>query len=106
MCIRDRGYASISQSQNRAFQLNFGATAQSGLAEVDFEIIARLGDLKYVECNTYISLKETIAELNANSRTLINIFLDDDKYRGPSITTRFDAQGRPYSTDIGEVSWR
>jgi acetolactate synthase-1/2/3 large subunit len=104
--LNNRGYASISQSQNRAFQLNFGATAESGLAEIDFEIIARLGDLKYVECNTYISLKETIAELNANSRILINIFLDDDKYRGPSITTRFDAQGRPYSTEIGGVSWR
>ena len=104
--LNNRGYSSISQSQNRAFQLNFGATAESGLAEINFEIIARLGDLKYVECNTYTSLKETIAEINANSRILINIFLDDDKYRGPSITTRFDAQGRPYSTDIGEVSWR
>jgi acetolactate synthase-1/2/3 large subunit len=104
--LNNRGYASISQSQNRAFQRNFGANAESGLAEIDFKIIASLGDLKYVECKTYISLKEIITELNSNSRILINVFLDDDNYRGPSITTKFDAEGRPYSTDIGEVSWR
>ncbi len=104
--LNNRGYLSISQSQNRAFQRNFGATPNSGLAEIDFEILASLGDLTYVECKTYLSLKQTIAGLKDNSRMLINIILDDDTYRGPSITTKFNSQGIPYSTDIGEVSWR
>lgn len=104
--LNNRGYTSISQSQTRAFQCNFGASAESGLAEIDFEVIAKLGGLDYVECNTYISLKELIDAINSESRILINVLLDDDSYRGPSITTKFDSQGRPYSTDIGDVSWR
>jgi acetolactate synthase-1/2/3 large subunit len=104
--LNNRGYKSISQSQTRAFQSNFGASAESGLSEIDFEVIAKLGGLDYVECNTYFSLEEVIGGINSVSRILINVLLDDDSYRGPSITTKFDSQGRPYSTDIGEVSWR
>lgn len=104
--LNNRGYKSISQSQTRAFQSNFGASAESGLAEIDFEVIAKLGGLDYVECKTYFSLEEVIGRINSSSRILINILLDDDSYRGPSITTKFDSQGRPYSTDIGDVSWR
>lgn len=104
--LNNRGYKSISQSQTRAFQSNFGASVESGLSEIDFEAIANLGGLDYAECNTYISLKEVIDEINAESRILINVLLDEDSYRGPSITTKFDSQGRPYSTDIGDVSWR
>jgi acetolactate synthase-1/2/3 large subunit len=104
--LNNLGYLSISQSQNRAFQRNFGANPNSGLSEIDFEVLASLGYLSYVECKTYISLKEAIAGLNSNSRILINIILDEDTYRGPSITTKFDTQGLPYSSDIGDVSWR
>ena len=104
--LNNRGYKSISQSQTRAFQSNFGASAESGLSEIDFEVIAKLGGLDYVECKTYFSLKEVIGGINSASRILIDVLLDDDSYRGPSITTKFDSQGRPYSTDIGEVSWR
>lgn len=104
--LNNRGYFSISQSQTRAFQRNFGASCKSGLAEIDFEILAKLADLTYVECNTYNSLDVIITELKSNSRILINIILDEDIYRGPSIFTKFDAQGLPYSTGIGDVSWR
>jgi acetolactate synthase-1/2/3 large subunit len=104
--LNNCGYKSISQSQTRAFQRNFGASPESGLAEIDFALIANLGGLDYVECRTYISLKEAIDGINSASRILINVLLDDDGYRGPSITTKFDSQGRPYSTDIGDVAWR
>jgi len=104
--LNNRGYKSISQSQTRAFKSNFGASPESGLAEIDFALIANLGGLDYVECSTYISLKEVINGINTMSRILINVLLDEDSYRGPSITTKFDSQGRPYSTDIGDVAWR
>jgi len=104
--LNNRGYASISQSQTRNFQNNFGASTTSGLAEVDFEILAKIADLKYLECRTYESLKDAISCLNSESRVLINIFLDGDNYRGPAITTKFDAQGRPFSTELEDISWR
>jgi acetolactate synthase-1/2/3 large subunit len=104
--LNNRGYKSISQSQTRAFESNFGASPESGLAEIDFALIANLGGLDYVECRTYISLKKLIDRINTMSRILINVLLDEDSYRGPSITTKFDSQGRPYSTDIGDVAWR
>jgi len=104
--LNNRGYASISQSQTRAFQQNFGASAQSGLAEIDFEPLAELAGLNYVACHTYESLVTAIAGIKPNSRMLIDIFLDEDAYRGPSITTKFDDQGRPYSTELEEISWR
>lgn len=104
--LNNRGYASISQSQTRAFKRNFGASAESGLAEIDFALLAQLAGLAYVACRTYDALKEAIAGLSSDSRVLIDILLDDDTYRGPSITTKFDAQGRPYSTDLEDISWR
>jgi acetolactate synthase-1/2/3 large subunit len=104
--LNNRGYASISQSQTRNFQKNFGASTKSGLAEIDFESLAKIADLKYMECKTYDSLKDAISCLNSESRVLINIFLDGDDYRGPSITTKFDSQGRPFSTELEDISWR
>jgi acetolactate synthase-1/2/3 large subunit len=104
--LNNLGYASISQSQTRAFQRNFGATTDSGLAEIDFEILAKIAELEYVECRTYESLRHVIASLHSQSRILINIHLDEDNYRGPAITTKFDSQGRPYSTELESISWR
>lgn len=104
--LNNRGYASISQSQTRNFQKSFGASTKSGLAEIDFESLAKIADLKYVECKTYDSLKDAISCLTSESRVLINIFIDGDDYRGPSITTKFDSQGRPFSTELEDISWR
>ena len=104
--LNNLGYASIRQSQTRAFQRNFGATTESGLAEIDFEILAKIAEFDYVECRTYESLKQVIASLHSQSRILINIHLDEDNYRGPAITTKFDSQGRPYSTELESISWR
>jgi acetolactate synthase-1/2/3 large subunit len=104
--LNNRGYASISQSQTRAFQSNFGASAESGLAAIDFAPLAQLAGLEYVACSTYVELKEAISGLSSDSRVLIDIFLDDDTYRGPAISTKFDAQGRPYSTELEDISWR
>ena len=104
--LNNKGYASISVSQTRAFQKNFGSSIDSGLADIDFSILAQIGSLEYIECRTYDSLRSVVNGLSSNSRVLVNIFLDDEIYRGPSITTKFDENGRPYSTELGDVAWR
>jgi acetolactate synthase-1/2/3 large subunit len=104
--LNNGGYASISQSQSRAFGREYGASLSSGLAEVDFELIAKMANLKYYSCRSYDEFKNTIENIRDDSRILVNVFLDDDNYRGPTIRTLFDETGRPYSTPLEEVSWR
>lgn len=104
--LNNRGYASICQSQTRAFQKNFGASFDSGLAALDFAPLSQLADLAYIPCNTFEALSNAVDQLHEKSRVLIDVFLDEDSYRGPSIVTKFDAQGRPYSSELEDVAWR
>jgi len=104
--LNNRGYASIVNSQSRAFSAVFGADASSGLTTIQFEPLAHLADLHYVQCTTVAELQEVIAAIQPDSRMLIDVMLEDDGYRGPAISTKFDAQGRPYSTQLEDVAWR
>jgi acetolactate synthase-1/2/3 large subunit len=104
--LNNIGYESIARSQSRAFNSNFGATAQTGLAEIDFASLAHIAGLDYNACHSYEDLKEAVSRIRPSSRVLIDIFLEGDDYRGPSIATKFDDQGRPYSTPLEDVAWR
>ena len=104
--LNNRGYESIAQSQTRAFKRNFGATAQSGLATIDFSQLAHLAGLAYLACHSFEQLKDAVLSIRPDSRILIDVFLNEDTYRGPAITTKFDAQGRPYSTALEDIAWR
>jgi len=97
------GYQSIIRSQRRAFGKEFGASADSGLSAPRFELLADAVGIPYTRC-------ETVAELRAaldldDPRRIIDVFLEEDGYRGPAVMTKFDADGKPYSTDIEDVNW-
>lgn len=101
--MNNRGYQSIIRSQRRAFGKEFGASVASGLSEPRFDLLANAVGIPYTRC-------ETVAELRAaldldDSRRIIDAFLEEDGYRGPAVMTKFDAEGRPYSTDIEDVTW-
>ncbi|ALK30626.1 thiamine pyrophosphate-binding protein [Burkholderia plantarii] len=101
--LNNRGYQSIIKSQTRAFRKEFGASAKSGLFEPEFELLAELVGLPYEKCET---LEQLEASLNSGvPRRLIDVAVQEDGYRGPAITTKFDENGKPYSTDIGDVTW-
>ncbi len=101
--LNNRGYQSIVKSQTRAFKKEFGASAASGLYELEFELLAKLAGLPYEKCDTLEQLK---ASLNSGApRRLIDVSVEEDGYRGPAVTTKFDENGKPYSTDIGDVTW-
>ncbi|MFL9886081.1 thiamine pyrophosphate-binding protein [Paraburkholderia agricolaris] len=101
--LNNRGYQSIIKSQARAFGKEFGASATSGLYELQFELLAKLAGLPYEKCDTLAQLE---ASLNSGApRRLIDVSVEEDGYRGPSVTTKFDENGKPYSTDIADVTW-
>jgi acetolactate synthase-1/2/3 large subunit len=104
--LNNQGYASIQNSQKRAFGAEFGASVNSGLTLIDFAPLAGLAGLDYLRCDTLAELESALAALTPSSRVLIDVHIDDDGYRGPGISTKFDAEGRPYSTPLEEVSWR
>lgn len=104
--LNNQGYASIQNSQKRAFGAEFGASKKSGLSDIEFERIAKLAHLDYLRCDTLDSFQKAIAALRPDARIIIDVLLDDDGYRGPSITTKFDDKGQPYSTQLEDVEWR
>ena len=105
--LNNHGYESIRASQSRVFNQTYGACKDSGLAAIDFQLIAKLADLRYLECSTLEQLGSAIQQIEPSSRMLVNVHLDeDDHYRGPSIVTKFDANGMPYSTALEDIFWR
>lgn len=103
LVLNNRGYQSIIKSQARAFKKQFGASAISGLYELEFALLAKLAGLPYEKCDT---LEQLETSLNSGApRRLIDVAVEEDGYRGPAVTTKFDENGKPYSTDIGDVNW-
>lgn len=101
--MNNGGYQSIIRSQRRAFGKEFGASADSGLSAPRFDLLAAAVGIPYVRCET---VAELLAALAGDDRQrIIDAHLAEDGYRGPAVATKFDAEGRPYSTDIEDVSW-
>jgi acetolactate synthase-1/2/3 large subunit len=104
--LNNHGYASISISQKRAFQACFGADSDSGLAPIDFVPLAAIAGLEYRACHTLDELQAVVDSITPRTRILVDVHMQDDGYRGPSIVTKFDAMGRPYSTQLEDIGWR
>ncbi len=103
--MNNGGYQSIIKSQMRAFNSEFGASARTGLFKLDFEKLAESAALGYVKCQTQSELVSAFEQLARSPRCLIEVIVEEDGYRGPAVVTKFDKDGKPYSTDIGEVNW-
>ncbi len=102
--LNNGGYQSIMQSQKRAFGKEFGASEASGLTTVNFELLAELAGLPFIRCDTLDAFEAVMSDA-APARRFIELMVVEDGYRGPSVQTKFDADGKPYSTDIGDVAW-
>ena len=101
--MNNGGYQSIVRSQNRAFGKEFGASSKSGLCDVRFDLLATAVGFSYTRCETVADFEA--AMMSGEGRRIIDVILIDDGYRGPAVTTKFDTNGKPYSTDIGDVTW-
>jgi acetolactate synthase-1/2/3 large subunit len=103
--MNNGGYQSIMKSQTRAFGKEFGASKNSGLSDTNFAAIAAMVNLPYFRATTVFEFDQLMTGAGAPDRCLIELALEEDGYRGPSVTTKFDENGKPYSTDIGDVQW-
>ena len=105
--MNNDGYLSISRSQARAFGVQFGASATSGLGSADFQALAQCFGLEYVRVESREDLCAVLDSIaSGRSRIIFDMRMSDDDYRGPAIVTRFRDDGSPYSSDIEDVSWR
>jgi acetolactate synthase-1/2/3 large subunit len=103
--MNNGGYQSIIKSQMRAFGKEFGASNASGLGvPKSFDRLAEAAGLAYERCDTVEQFEQAMARTSTGQR-LIEVMLEEDGYRGPSVTTKFTPDGKPYSTDIGDVTW-
>ncbi len=103
--MNNGGYQSIMKSQGRAFGKEFGASKDSGLSDTNFSDIAAMVNIPYLKAASVVEFERLMADGGTPDRCLIELILQEDGYRGPSVTTKFDANGKPYSTDIGDVAW-
>lgn len=101
--MNNGGYQSIIRSQQRAFGCEFGASAQSGLTHPQFARLAEATGIPYLRCHTIEQF--AMALDRPDKQCIIDAVLKEDGYRGPAVITKFDANGKPYSTDIEDVSW-
>jgi acetolactate synthase I/II/III large subunit len=103
--MNNGGYQSIMKSQGRAFGKEFGSSKDSGLCETNFSAIAAMVNLPYLKATSVAEFERIMVRDGSPDRCLIELTLHEDGYRGPSVTTKFDERGKPYSTDIGDVAW-
>jgi acetolactate synthase-1/2/3 large subunit len=103
--MNNGGYQSIMKSQVRAFGKEFGASKDSGLSDTNFAAVAAMVNLPYLRAASVAEFEKLMVDGGAPDRCLIELILQEDGYRGPSVTTKFDANGKPYSTDIGDIAW-
>jgi len=103
--MNNGGYQSIIQSQKRAFGKEFGASPNSGLAAIRFDLLAQVAGLSYVLCETLEQFEAAMADELAGPRRFIELRVVEDGYRGPAVSTKFTSDGIPYSTDLGDISW-
>ena len=103
--MNNGGYQSISKSQMRAFGKEFGASDKSGLCNPRFDLLAAAVGMDYIKCETPAQFKDALEKTKGAGRHIIDVMLEEDGYRGPAVQTKFDANGKPYSTDIGDVNW-
>jgi acetolactate synthase-1/2/3 large subunit len=97
--LNNGGYESIRSSQKRFFGAASGADVDSGVLIPDFGEVAGAFKIRYVRV-------ESLATLTADAPpVIVDLIIDRAEPRGPSVKTIMDAEGRPSSTPLSEISW-
>lgn len=104
--LNNYGYESIRASQNRHFGKLYGADESSGLFIPDFSEISASFKLKYARISTLKELGELNALIDgALAPLVIDISVDRQEYRGPSVKTVINSKGKISSTSLRDISW-
>jgi acetolactate synthase I/II/III large subunit len=104
--LNNSGYESIRSSQNRHFGKVYGADRETGLFIPDFKSLAKSFEINYYKIDKHknlYKLKQIIS--TAQSAVLIDIKIDREEYRGPSVKTVLGTNGTFSTTNLKDISW-
>jgi len=104
--LNNGGYLSIKNSQARHFGDVAGATAQTGLFLPELEKLSAVFDFNYVQAASVDALEALLSTLAPDAPPcLVELILDQDECRGPTVKTVIHADGRITSTSLADISW-
>jgi len=104
--LNNHGYESIRSSQNRIFKEIYGADLKSGLFIPDFQKISKAFGLKYLQINTIAKLNKLGDNYShISGPILIDIHISQQEYRGPSVKTIINSNGKLSTTPLSEITW-
>jgi acetolactate synthase-1/2/3 large subunit len=104
--LNNGGYESIRASQSRHFGQASGVDRHTGLLIPDFQKIAAAFELDYICVDSLGALDCLLSHLAATDRpVMVDLQLEKTESRGPSVQTRLDRDGKPYTTPLEQLAW-
>ena len=104
--LNNRGYESIRASQKRHFGHIAGSDLSSGLYIPDYKKISKVFNLKYnVIFNRKMLHKLKNIIIACKEPLIIEINIDLQEYRGPSVKTIVSSDGNIKSTTLNNIDW-
>jgi acetolactate synthase-1/2/3 large subunit len=104
--LNNDGYQSILASQRRHFGLVGGADRASGVFVPDYAKVAPAFGLDYRRVGTAQELDQLLTTLASDAAPIVvDLILDPNESRGPTVRTVIDADGKLRSTSLKEISW-
>jgi len=104
--LNNNGYESIRASQTKFFGGVSGVDTDSGVYIPQYDNICASFGIKYISINTPAELKALLPTLSPDAPpVLVDMHIDQFEYRGPAVKTIMDANGKPSSTPLSELTW-
>jgi len=104
--LNNGGYESIRSSQTRYFNEVSGVDRETGVYIPDLAKIAEAFSLRYALVQSLDALDALLTNATPDdSPVLVDLRIEKCEYRGPSVKTKIDKNGKPYTTPLSELSW-
>ncbi len=104
--LNNDGYESIRASQTRFFGGVSGVDEDSGVFIPEYGRLCAAFGLRYVSIGTLSELGALLGTLDdEDPPVFVDLRIEQSEYRGPAVKTLMDANGRPSSTPLSELTW-
>ena len=104
--LNNGGYDSIRLSQVRHFGETYGTDAGNGVFIPDFADLARAFQIAYRRVETPAAFDAFLAGHDpASPPVFVDLIIEADEPRGPSVKTTISADGMPVTTPLRDIDW-